>query len=163
MLVLCCWLACCTCLQLDVGEEELQRRVKALAAAEAAAAAAAAAADAAAAKAANSSSAGNGGSAKKPAGQRPSVANPSAAAAAAAAAATAGVGAAAGAAPGAGVFAAAHNNLKDFGRRMEAYRQLLQEDATDLAAKVGTGDEQGFGGGEGGSNVLSREAAAGVS
>jgi hypothetical protein len=36
----------------------------------------------------------------------------------------------------AGPFTAAHNNLKDWGRRMEAYRLLLQEDAVDLAAKV---------------------------
>jgi hypothetical protein len=102
-------------LQLDVSEDELQRRIKALQAADAAAAAAAA--DASAAKATTA----NGGS-KKGGTARPSVA-----------------GAAAGtAAMVPSPFAAPQNNLKDWGRRMEAYRQILQEEAADLAAKVGT-------------------------
>lgn len=33
-----------------------------------------------------------------------------------------------------------HNNEKDFGVRLEAYRGLLQDDAADLAARVGSCD-----------------------
>jgi hypothetical protein len=58
----------CVCPQLDVGEEELQRRVKALAAAEAAAAAVVAA-EATAAKAPAGTTSG-----KRPAGGRSSIA-----------------------------------------------------------------------------------------
>jgi hypothetical protein len=64
---------------------------------------------------------------------RPSVAGAAAAAAAAAAAGAAGT-----AAMVPSPFAAPHNNLKDWGRRMEAYKQVLQEDAADLTAKVRT-------------------------
>jgi hypothetical protein len=111
-----------------VSEEELQARVKALAAAEAAQAAAAAAADASAARAANKTS---NGSSKKGAGA--ATARPSAVGTVSAE--RAGSAAPLTAAPS-GPFAAAHNNLKDWGRRMEAYRQVVQEDAADLATKV---------------------------
>lgn len=117
--------------QLDVAEEELQWRVKALADA----AAALAAAEAAAGKGATTTNSSS--SSKKAvaaAGPRPSIAGstpqqqqqPPAGSAVAAAAA-------------AGPFVAVHNNMKDWGRRMEAYKALLHEDAADLAAKVGAG------------------------
>jgi len=117
--------------QLDVAEEELQRRVKALADA----AAALAAAEAAAGKGGTTTSSGSSSSSKKAAaGPRPSIAGgtpqqqqqPPAGSAAAAAAA-------------AGPFVAVHNNMKDWGRRMEAYKALMHEDAADLATKVGDG------------------------
>lgn len=101
-------------LQLDVPEDELLRRVRALAAAEAAAAAAAAGSSP------NSPGPGkaSGGTAgKKPISAGKREAGPAGEAAAAA-------------------VPASHNNEKDFARRLEAYKQLMQEDAADLAAKV---------------------------
>ena len=47
------------------------------------------------------------------------------------------VGKKAGAAAGAAASASrSHNNERDFGRRLEAYRAIQQEDAADLAARV---------------------------
>lgn len=97
-------------------EDELIRRVKALAAAEAAAAAAAAAA---------ASPAGKGAA---PKGSKPVSAGKSSAGGG-------GNGSSAGDKGGAGL-PASHNNEKDWARRMEAYKQLMQEDAADLAANV---------------------------
>jgi hypothetical protein len=40
------------------------------------------------------------------------------------------------AAAAAAASARGHNNERDFGRRLEAFRALVQEDANDLAARV---------------------------
>lgn len=122
-------------LQLEVPEEELLRRVKALAAAQAAAESAAAAASSKSAAGACSSSAAVG---KKPS----SAVSRSSTATAAAAAALVSSGAATGVTTSSSphqrhLFAAAHNTVKDLLRRMDAHKQLQQEDAADLAAKVG--------------------------
>lgn len=125
-------LACVIGAQLDVSEEELQARVKALAAAEAAQAAATAATDASAARAANGASNGS----NKKAAAAAAAARPSAVGTVSAERAGSAVPLAAAAVAPSSPFVAAHNNLKDWGRRMEAYRQVVQEDAADLASKV---------------------------
>jgi hypothetical protein len=115
-------------LQLDVPDDELLRRVRVLAAAEAAAAAAAAAAANGPASKGTASTAG---------GKKPASAGRKEGAAAASGAAGAAGTAAAGAVP------PSHNNEKEFIRRLESFKQLLQEDAADLAAKVTANCAQG--------------------
>lgn len=115
--------------QLEVPEDELIRRVRAIAAAEAAAAAAAATLSTAPTGKATSAR----GASSKPVSAKGGPLS------------TAG-GTLSGDKGGAvaGVVGS-HNNEKDWCRRMEAYKQLIQEDSADLAANVSDLQQQRLG------------------